>query len=70
MDRGVVGAARDISWMGAGTVEPPLSRKRFVLTGKFPDFESVGETELQKGKKRVTAMIRSFGGEVTTAISG
>ena len=61
-------ATEDIRWKGAG--EAPLFGKRFLLTGKFPEYPSDGETELQTGKTRVAAIIRSFGGEVKTAISG
>jgi hypothetical protein len=45
-----------------------LSGKRFVLTGVFP--EVGGGTGLSLGKDRAKSMIESFGGQVTSAVSG
>jgi len=45
-----------------------LDGKRFVLTGLFP--EVGGGTGLNMGKDKVKAMIESFGGRVTSAVSG
>jgi len=45
-----------------------LSGKRFVLTGVFP--EVGGGCGLSMGKEKVKAMIESFGGRVTSAVSG
>lgn len=42
--------------------------RRFVLTGEFP--EVGGGTGLSLGKDRVRGMIESFGGRVTSAVSG
>jgi hypothetical protein len=64
----VPGAAPDIALKKE---EAPI---RFVLTGTFPSSKYVlddsEESELQKGKAAVTGMIESFGGKVSTAISG
>ena len=51
-----------------GGVAGVLNGKRFVLTGVFP--EVGGGTGLSLGKDRVTSMIESFGGVVTSAVSG
>lgn len=51
-----------------GGVADILNGKRFVLTGVFP--EVGGGTGLSLGKDRVTSMIESFGGVVTSAVSG
>lgn len=45
-----------------------LKAKTFVLTGVFP--EVGGGQGLNLGKEKVAAMITSFGGRVTSAISG
>ena len=45
-----------------------LNGKRFVLTGIFP--EVGGGTGLTLGKDRTKDMIESFGGVVTSAVSG
>jgi hypothetical protein len=49
---------------------PPnsLQGKTLVLTGQFPEIG--GGCGLDLGKARVTAMIASFGGRVTSAVSG
>ena len=46
----------------------PLAGKTFVLTGVFP--EVGGGSGLNLGKNKVTKMIQSFGGRVTSAVSG
>ena len=51
-----------------GGVAGVLNGKRFVLTGVFP--EVGGGTGLSLGKDRVTSMIESFGGVVTSGVSG
>ena len=51
-----------------GAVAGVLSGKRFVLTGVFP--EVGGGTGLSRGKDRTRDMIESFGGQVTSAVSG
>ncbi len=51
-----------------GAVPGVLSGKRFVLTGVFP--EVGGGTGLSLGKDRTRDMIESFGGQVTSAVSG
>ena len=53
---------------GVNGVAGVLNGKRFVLTGVFP--EVGGGTGLSLGKDRVTSMIESFGGVVTSAVSG
>ncbi|GKY93930.1 hypothetical protein MPSEU_000359900 [Mayamaea pseudoterrestris] len=51
-----------------GALEDVFHDKKFVLTGLFP--EVGGGTGLSLGKARVRAMIESFGGVVTSGISG
>ena len=51
-----------------GAQHGALNNKTFVLTGIFP--EVGGGVGLNLGKDRVKAMIESFGGRVTSAISG
>lgn len=51
-----------------GGVAGVLNGKRFVLTGIFP--EVGGGTGLTLGKDRTKDMIESFGGVVTSAVSG
>ena len=51
-----------------GAIANVLEQKRFVLTGIFP--EVGGGTGLNLGKDRVKAMITSFGGVVTSSVSG
>jgi hypothetical protein len=51
-----------------GAVASSLSKKTVVLTGVFP--EAGGGVGLNQGKERVKAMIESFGGRVTSAVSG
>ena len=51
-----------------GAVAGVLSGKRFVLTGVFP--EVGGGMGLSLGKDRTRDMIESFGGQVTSAVSG
>lgn len=51
-----------------GAVAGAFEGKRFVLTGVFP--EVGGGTGLTLGKDRVRGMIESFGGVVTSAVSG
>jgi len=53
---------------GNVTLQTMLSGKRFVLTGVFP--EVGGGCGLSMGKEKVKAMIESFGGRVTSAVSG
>ncbi|KAL7528919.1 hypothetical protein ACHAXR_003825 [Thalassiosira sp. AJA248-18] len=43
--------------------------KRFVLTGVFPELGG-GEGTLKLGKDKMKTMIESFGGKVTTGLSG
>ena len=45
-----------------------LDGKRFVLTGTFPEIG--GGAGLNQGKDRTKEMIESFGGKVTSAVSG
>ena len=52
----------------AGCKAHALSGKTVVLTGTFP--EVGGGAGLSLGKERVARMVESFGGRVTTAISG
>ncbi|KAL7541643.1 hypothetical protein ACHAXR_011088 [Thalassiosira sp. AJA248-18] len=51
-----------------GGVAGALDDKRFVLTGVFPELG--GGAGLSLGKDRTTSMIESFGGRVTSAVSG
>ena len=51
-----------------GAIANVLDQKRFVLTGIFP--EVGGGTGLNLGKDRVKAMMESFGGVVTSSVSG
>ena len=51
-----------------GAVANVLDGKRFVLTGTFP--EVGGGAGLNQGKDRTKEMIESFGGKVTSAVSG
>ena len=51
-----------------GAIGGVLDGKRLVLTGVFPELG--GGTGLSLGKDRTTAMIESFGGKVTSAVSG
>lgn len=51
-----------------GAIPGVLEGKRFVLTGVFPELG--GGKGLTLGKDRTTAMITSFGGRVTSAVSG
>ena len=51
-----------------GAIEGRLSGKRFVVTGVFPELG--GGSELTLGRDRLKAMIESFDGKVTSAISG
>jgi hypothetical protein len=51
-----------------GAVPGVLNSKRFVLTGIFP--EVGGGTGLTLGKERMANMIESFGGRVTSSVSG
>ena len=51
-----------------GAVAGVLSNKRFVLTGVFP--EVGGGSGLVLGKDRTKEMIESFGGRVTSSVSG
>ena len=51
-----------------GAVANVLEGKRFVLTGTFP--EVGGGAGLNQGKDRTKEMIESFGGKVTSAVSG
>ena len=51
-----------------GAVAGVLNNKTFVLTGVFP--EVGGGTGLVLGKDRTKAMIESFGGRVTSSVSG
>ncbi|KAL7518672.1 hypothetical protein ACHAWX_003482 [Stephanocyclus meneghinianus] len=51
-----------------GAIPDVLKGKKFVLTGIFP--EVGGGSGLTLGKDRMTQMIESFGGRVTSAVSG
>jgi len=51
-----------------GAVANVLDGKRFVLTGTFPEIG--GGAGLNQGKDRTKEMIESFGGKVTSAVSG
>ena len=51
-----------------GAVAGVLDGKRLVLTGLFP--EVGGGTGLSLGKDRTKSMIESFGGKITSGISG
>ena len=51
-----------------GAIANSLKGKILVLTGLFP--EVGGGTGLNIGKDRVKAMVESFGGRVTSAVSG
>eukprot|EP00804_Cyclotella_cryptica_P018531 CCRYP_004336-RA/>CCRYP_004336-RA protein AED:0.25 eAED:0.25 QI:65/1/1/1/0.75/0.8/5/136/650 len=51
-----------------GAIPDVLKGKKFVLTGIFP--EVGGGSGLTLGKDRVTQMIESFSGRVTSAVSG
>mmetsp|Transcript_2524 Transcript_2524/g.5431 ORF Transcript_2524/g.5431 Transcript_2524/m.5431 type:complete len:849 (+) Transcript_2524:32-2578(+) len=51
-----------------GAVPNVLAGKKFVLTGIFP--EVGGGSGLDLGKERTKQMIESFGGRVTTGVSG
>ncbi len=51
-----------------GAVAGVLNNKKFVLTGVFP--EVGGGSGLVLGKDRVKEMIESFGGRVTSSVSG
>lgn len=51
-----------------GAVAGVLSNKRFVLTGVYP--EVGGGSGLVLGKDRTKEMIESFGGRVTSSVSG
>lgn len=51
-----------------GAVPNVLAGKKFVLTGIFP--EVGGGSGLDLGKERAKQMIESFGGRVTTGVSG
>ena len=51
-----------------GGIAGVLDGKRFVLTGVFPEIG--GGSGLVLGKDRTTGMIESFGGRVTSAVSG
>ena len=51
-----------------GAVPHSLSGKKFVLTGTFPEIGGGGGLDL--GKERLKLMIESFGGRVTSAVSG
>mmetsp|Transcript_27345 Transcript_27345/g.51675 ORF Transcript_27345/g.51675 Transcript_27345/m.51675 type:complete len:644 (+) Transcript_27345:106-2037(+) len=51
-----------------GAIAGVLDGKRFVLTGVFPELG--GGTGLTLGKDRTKGMIESFGGRVTSAVSG
>jgi hypothetical protein len=51
-----------------GALANVLDQKKFVLTGIFP--EVGGGAGLNLGKDRVKAMIESFGGKITSGISG
>ena len=51
-----------------GAIVNVLEKKTFVLTGVFP--EVGGGAGLNLGKDRVKAMIESFGGRVTSGVSG
>jgi hypothetical protein len=51
-----------------GALEDHLAEKTFVLTGIFP--EVGGGRGLSLGKDKVKKMIESFGGRVTSAVSG
>lgn len=51
-----------------GAIPDVLKGKKFVLTGIFP--EVGGGSGLTLGKARMTQMIESFGGRVTSAVSG
>lgn len=53
---------------GKGAPPNSLSGKTFVLTGTFPEIG--GGTGLELGKARTKKMIQSFGGRVTSAVSG
>lgn len=51
-----------------GALAGALTSKTFVLTGIFPELG--GGAGLDLGKARCTAMIESFGGRVTSSVSG
>lgn len=51
-----------------GALAESLSGRTFVLTGVFPELG--GGAGLKLGKDRLRDMISSFGGRVTSAISG
>ncbi len=51
-----------------GAIPNVLAGKKFVLTGIFPEIG--GGSGLNLGKDRAKAMIESFGGSVTSAVSG
>jgi len=51
-----------------GTVPDALLRKQFCLTGVFPELG--GGSGLQLGKDKMKELIKSFGGKVTSCISG
>lgn len=51
-----------------GAVADALQGKRFVVTGVFPELG--GGSGLKLGRDNMKAMIESFGGAVTTGISG
>lgn len=53
---------------GGAVSKTALKGKTVVLTGTFP--EVGGGTGLTLGKDRVKSMVESFGGKVTSAISG
>mmetsp|Transcript_26596 Transcript_26596/g.63767 ORF Transcript_26596/g.63767 Transcript_26596/m.63767 type:complete len:120 (+) Transcript_26596:156-515(+) len=51
-----------------GAIKDRLEDKRFVATGIFPELG--GGFGLKVGRDRLKEMIESFGGKVTTGISG